>query len=99
MEQETTFQYPPYDERLYAQKVKEKYGRMKIGALIYNTIIVTVMLCGSVIGLIVCWVPALLFSLYFIFGIPVSITVRRVRAYKLYIEDCKKQKETRIRYE
>ena len=75
---------PDYDEEKYVKLAKANgagLGEFRMGALQAG-----LMLAGTVIGLLICWIPLLLCLLSW----PYSIYNTRKKAYKLYVEDCKK---------
>jgi len=74
---------PDYDEEKYVKLAKAKGSGL--GKFRQDAIFAGLALAGTIIGLLIFWIPLLLAFLSW----PYSIYHTRKMAYKLYIEDCK----------
>ncbi len=73
---------PNYNEKEYVKKAKEE--ETSLSGFRQGCIVIGLWMAGSVIGLILCWIPWLLAILSW----PFSIFYTRKRAYQIYLTEC-----------
>lgn len=82
--------FPKYDEAYYNTLAKKQGAAL--GQFRSNCFVLGLSMAGTVIGLIVCWIPMLIALLSW----PYSIGHQRRCARKIYIEECQKIEKTPI---
>lgn len=79
--------YPEYDEDIYLRKAKEE-EKGKYSEFRTSVVALGLYMMGSIIGLVICWIPFLLA----LFSFPVQVGMRRRAAYKIYLRECEEIK-------